>query len=412
MVESTTGQAFPLRIPEYSNYDGLEQQRSDYSSPSPVLPEKGSEYADRDVMNNARRQETIFGTIFQPSTTTLLVGDRLVHCRKYSYRPLRAGEIRLLLLGRSISRTSETVSGHSFPTIELVCVPLHEAPSFRAISYVWGSLQDVVSLHIGKGTFLNTTRNLAEALRNFRSKPGKVQYLWADQLCIDQGNLVERGIQVSMMSEIYGKAAKCVAWLGEEDKDTPLAFETIKCVKAAGWDLNQLPDAPVGQRLVQSKRWTVEAESKLPGIEDGLWYTLRRLLDREWFSRLWILQEVVIPRVVYFKCGRYSCSQNELYIAMFYLQQRLPSRADSSSEDLRRSGLMDVSQSGIESCNIVHRIRCVKRSAMPNQLLSTLLVESRARYQCSDPHDRVYALLGLWLPPTQEPLRRSLKAIA
>ncbi|MCJ1316840.1 hypothetical protein MMC15_002161 [Xylographa vitiligo] len=355
----------------------------------------GSEYANRNIEDNTGRQETIFGTIFQPSKKTLLVDDRLVQCRRYSYQPLRAGEIRLILIGRTASRTSEALSGEKFPTIELVCVPLRQTPSFRAISYAWGSLHDVVSLQVGKGSFLNTTRNLAQALRNFRSKPGEVQYLWADQLCIDQGNLVERGHQVGMMNQIYSKAAKCVAWLGEEDDDTLLAFETIKRVKATGWNLNPLPDAPVAQRLLQSKTLTAEAEFRLSILEDRQWYTLRRLLGREWFSRLWILQEVVIPRVVYFKCGRYSCSQNELYLATFYLQQMRSSRADSCSEGLRGSASIDMSPNGIESCSIVHRLRCMKRSAVPNQLLSTLLVESRAKYQCSNPHDRVYALLGL-----------------
>ncbi|MCJ1282213.1 hypothetical protein MMC26_001536 [Xylographa opegraphella] len=388
------GQA-PLRTLQWSNYNNLEQIRPNPPIPSRILSNTGFEYADKDTEDSARCQETIFGTIFQPVTKTLLVDDRLVNCRRYSYKPLRRGEIRLILLGRIALRTSEAIGGPNWPTIELVCVPLHEAPSFRAISYAWGPLDDIVSLQIGRRRFLNTTRNLAEGLRNFHSMPGKVQYLWADQLCIDQGNLVERGIQVSMMNEIYSEAAKCVAWLGAEDGDTLLAFETIRRVRATGWNLNPLPVAPVAQRLVRSRTWTAEAELKLWSVEDRLWHALRTLFDREWFSRLWILQEVVIPRVVYFKCGRYTCSQNDLYIATFYLQQMRPSIANSCSGDRLGRATMDVSPSGIQSCNVVHRLRCVKRSAIPSQLFSTLLVESRAKYGCSDAHDRVYALLGL-----------------
>ncbi|MCJ1389668.1 hypothetical protein MMC18_002525 [Xylographa bjoerkii] len=395
MISITTGPARALSTPHDSTLNDLEQLRSDGLSLIPVVSKGSSDHADRNIENYARRQETKFNTIFQPSTKPLLVDDQHVQCRRYIYRPLREGEIRLLLLGRSTSRTVEAGIRYSLPTIKLVCVPLNRAPTFRAISYAWGSFHDVVLIHIGKGSFLNTTRNLAQALGNFRLIPGEVHYLWADQLCIDQGNLIERELQVGMMNKIYSKAAKCVAWLGEADDDTLSAFETIKSVKAAGWKLNALPDAPARQRIVQSKTWTAEAASKLPSFEDRSWTTLRSLLDREWFSRLWILQEVVIPRVVYFKCGRYSCTQNELYTAAFYLQQICTDTANPCREGLRRNTAMHVSPSGIESCNIVGRLRCVKQSAIPNQFLSTLLVESRARYQCSDAHDRVYALLGL-----------------
>lgn len=53
------------------------------------------------------------------------------------------------------------------------------------------------------------TENLDEALRHLRY-PDRPRHMWIDSLCIDQGNMEERGRQVGNMSHIYWNAPRVV----------------------------------------------------------------------------------------------------------------------------------------------------------------------------------------------------------
>ncbi len=52
--------------------------------------------------------------------------------------------------------------------------------------------------------------------------------LWADQLCINKYDLLERGNQVRMMNRIFENASQTIVWLGEEDEATSTVFELAK----------------------------------------------------------------------------------------------------------------------------------------------------------------------------------------
>ena len=40
--------------------------------------------------------------------------------------------------------------------------------------------------------------------------------VWADGICINQGDVHEKEAQVQLMGDIYSKAEKTIVWLGEE----------------------------------------------------------------------------------------------------------------------------------------------------------------------------------------------------
>jgi hypothetical protein len=41
-----------------------------------------------------------------------------------------------------------------------------------------------------------------------------IRTLWADALCINQQDRVEKALQVSMMARIYTQCKQCLLWLG------------------------------------------------------------------------------------------------------------------------------------------------------------------------------------------------------
>lgn len=84
--------------------------------------------------------------------------------------------------------------------------------NYEALSYEWGSPLDEVDILLN-GYKFTVRRNLYNALCHLRS-PEHDRVFWIDQLCINQGNLPERGHQVRQMSQIYNSARGVVVWLG------------------------------------------------------------------------------------------------------------------------------------------------------------------------------------------------------
>jgi hypothetical protein len=107
----------------------------------------------------------------------------------------------------------------AFPTDPLCCnleiSSLDDKPSFYAISYVWGDVNDMLSITVN-GAELSIIRNLAVALRRLRTeKPAGRIRLWADALCINQSSIDEKTHQVGLMRDIYSSCREVFVTLGD-----------------------------------------------------------------------------------------------------------------------------------------------------------------------------------------------------
>lgn len=100
------------------------------------------------------------------------------------------------------------------------------ANRFEALSYVWGGAETPCSITVNN-IRLPIGRNLYTALRHLRSRHRK-KLLWVDAICINQGDAVEKAVQVAQMSKVYARAWRVTAWLGSdsqsEDGRLALAF--------------------------------------------------------------------------------------------------------------------------------------------------------------------------------------------
>jgi hypothetical protein len=74
------------------------------------------------------------------------------------------------------------------------------------------------------------TPNLEAAFRHIRL-PTSLRIVWTDAICINQKDKVEKAQQIRYMRDIYLKAQRVVAWLGEE-KDT---IKALKFLDAMSW---------------------------------------------------------------------------------------------------------------------------------------------------------------------------------
>jgi hypothetical protein len=126
-------------------------------------------------------------------------------------------EIRLIKLSPSFVKATSTTRSNSkgrWPrimqfrtqTYSLDALKNSDEIWFNAISYTWGSPVRKKPVELN-GTIVQVSENLEAALRHFTSRQEVETLLfWADALCIDQGNKVEKSWQVRLMREIYESA--------------------------------------------------------------------------------------------------------------------------------------------------------------------------------------------------------------
>lgn len=108
--------------------------------------------------------------------------------------------------------------------------------------------------------------------------------LWVDALCINQADPQEKARQIPRMKEIYGFTSQVLAWLGENppDDDALLLRATDHHSRRA---MSALSGGFYGNKLRLHLLNTV-----------GCMEAVDRMLQRPWFSRVWVVQEVTLPR--------------------------------------------------------------------------------------------------------------------
>ncbi|ENH73416.1 Heterokaryon incompatibility protein 6, OR allele [Fusarium oxysporum f. sp. cubense race 1] len=90
-----------------------------------------------------------------------------------------------------------------------------EAPTYEALSYVWGSSERNKHMQCNDQAFM-ITDSLDLALRRLGLISG-LRCLWIGQICIGQPFLEERSEQFSIMRDIYSGATLVNAWLDPAD---------------------------------------------------------------------------------------------------------------------------------------------------------------------------------------------------
>jgi hypothetical protein len=153
---------------------------------------------------------------------------------------------------------------------------------YAALSYVWGDSTSTNQIVInGKTTPVG--RNLEIALRALSKQPVFQDglKLWVDAICINQGDGQEQGHQIGKMRDIYGNAQTVIGWLGEENNNSDKAIDLIQAMCHASTDNH-------GEEIEAKLRIDPEY------LGSGCWVALHDLMLRDFWFRLWIIQEIVL----------------------------------------------------------------------------------------------------------------------
>lgn len=174
---------------------------------------------------------------------------------------------------------------------------------FEALSYTWGDAKERHWITID-GKAIDVTPNLLGALQQFR-QPDQDRLVWVDAVCINQQDIPERGSQVLLMDLVYKRAARVLIWLGVAYSQSNLAFELIKKI-AAVMDVDRKSHSEGNNGGGIYHKYIMQqdlVERGLPHHNDPAWLALDALFWRQWFLRVWVVQEVCVPETAIVVCG-------------------------------------------------------------------------------------------------------------
>lgn len=350
--------------------------------------------------------------------------------QRYRYDPLPQPDCIRLLDVRS-----STVNSY----IPLLTFRIGDCPPYAALSYTWGApleTADSKAAYQGQRRILRiqdgrkqgvlfVDRNLFDAFIAIRTNRW-AEFLWADGVCIDQENDLEKEYQVPLMGEIYSSCQKAIAWLGHDSLHAREFHNLHTIIKDAVARQMPLWHGTKPQFLaVQSVE---ELDSRLGiNIPIAWWNSYCKFLEqRRWFSRAWVKQEVALPPELEVSFNIFTLNWNDLGVVTSFLKTSLGAKLQylRSPSSTRRAQPI-----GFEIMHLATlRFQCQRggptvSEPLPGDLNPTLqektgartdrqlccayLEETIERIRGSDatqPKDKVYAILGIFKKFNQSPL--------
>ncbi|KAI2635778.1 heterokaryon incompatibility protein-domain-containing protein [Hypomontagnella submonticulosa] len=306
----------------------------------------------------------------------------------YKYPPLPKGHARFLRLGGLGPHPLAYLESHS----------LENPPPYIAISYCWDPSSARRAMFLDSNSF-SVSETVLEVLNQVQASQHATntkQLLWIDQICINQGDPDEKLDQIYRMGEIYSKAEKVFIWLGPTANNSDVALENMGRMLDEVLAINQ---------AILSRQDIPDDTVAVINADHGKMYG--HLLSRQWFRRLWTVQEALLARKLVVMCG-YREVDFELLVELAY--------------QLLMYGSMDLIQppgiSGEELSTVITGVFNLNAlrlpTASPDEVLKglemdkfrSLVTEARSR-QVTMPDDRVFALMGV--APRQ--VRESMAAV-
>jgi hypothetical protein len=283
----------------------------------------------------------------------------------FEYSALNAAnkEIRLLTL-ESINDLGDVICS-------LKPASLHSSNlEFLALSYTWGTAEAADYIHVNGQVFW-VRPNLYDFFTGSAASQLVGHSIFIDAICINQGNQVEKAEQIQHMREIYSKATSVIAWLGAAD----------------------------------------DGGDNEPDVED--------VISRDFWSRLWIVQEVVLAQDLTIQYGDYAFKPEEL---MEHDDTTVDNAFETTrafvgaSEMMEEIGLGGVAESGLNKFGILGDDAKERETIFNASRATRILAERRNRHRSAgkmelprlhqaitifgshkrtDSKDGVFGLLGL-----------------
>lgn len=243
-------------------------------------------------------------------------------------------------------------------------------PPYKAVSWCWGDTTQRSSIVI-HDQIVDIPQS-AEMTLGYICLVHGHEHVWLDAICINQQNLLECGKQVAMMQEIYSRATEVLVWLGEPKPDNLEYSELYRveglcreCYEHAGSDdLVSLFWGPDGRPRYTDKESLMTLEPDVYSVP--------------WFTRLWVVQEVMLNAEVTCYYGRATISWAKLSLAAQWLWFKR----------YRRDRMLQEASPGIESASQIWRYTHRGYDFMN-------LLDMSIKLRTTKPVDKIYGIHGL-----------------
>lgn len=294
--------------------------------------------------------------------------------------------------------------------------PKVAAPKYIAISYTWGHPTSTASIRLN-GKRAVVRQNCRDVLRQAYAHDAD-QYYWVDALCINQKNLEEKSDQVATMGSTYANAIRVLACVGPTFSDSGFFFDFLnhqaKMLTSAGQSTKggffHLSAASYNQLrslgAISGRRLQMSVDMWLFSVKE---HTFRRigkclsyLLGREYFSRVWIVQEMFMASQVIICCGQHAVPVDVLIGLVGTLKRGFSSLASGRISTRPLKGLLNDAFWGD-----IKRVEEVLLSGPAIAILRFASISNEHRFEadplldlmsklgCEDPRDRIFGALSL-----------------
>lgn len=377
----------------------------------------------------------------------------------FIHRPLSQSnrEIRLVrILGCESCTPSPASSSPEKISLQLRHASLNDdSIEYTAVSYTWNSSNSSSASHSSSAKEISIDGlpfpvriNLHDALLQFR-RDGVGSWLWIDAICIRQADDAEKAWQLMEMRHVFGRARVVYLWLGRGCAESDLAMNFVARVgpRAVGCNAARLAmyGDEEGRELLAGVAAVVRARedargggvgvvgsgldeflydllsendlSPEHGRESALIDGLKNILVRDYWHRVWIIQEVALAKEAVVVVGgkRVPLDIFDAVFVAIWHGRRLGLRY--LRPEWRRFGWhLGGTLYDIKSLDIRRQLRYKSAAAAATQettsvrLLNILWDNGsaafRPHYTATDPRDIFFGLLGIL--PRQE--RHNIRA--
>lgn len=254
-------------------------------------------------------------------------------------------------------------------------------------------------LLVCNGKILRIQPNLYDFLLRLRQQRRRFP-LWIDAICINQDETIEQArkekySQILLMREIYGSAIRVLVWLGESSNIYKTLPSIIEEIPQLTFHYENFQEENHILRL-KNNLSVVEAMVKIFGLDGSLWtilqtayrratiYDFFKLANRDYFQRVWVVQELVLARELHFFVGALQFSR-ETILKGHQIVATLNSQPTLTSSDLQRTGFLALP----------HIMKSREDHQQGNSWsVDDFLLLLRDRV-AARPEDKVFSILGL-----------------
>jgi hypothetical protein len=248
-------------------------------------------------------------------------------------------------------------------------------------------IHDAASLQTGDDKPVTSSRN-------------STKWVWADAICINQDDIIERNSQVQLMSDVYSTATGVAIWLGADPEGHAQdAFAAIELIALFLSTYQKFATDMRNKGIVWNNQGRghftfelCEALLKSKSIENP-WPSLRTVFMVAYWTRIWCVQEVYLAheQTLFFGAaelnGRSLSAFTDWYVREDY--RRILGASESRTKEQIALGDSCISQAWT---TFNHQTRNAKDLF--------LVCHDFHNLHATNPRDKVYGVLGMWRPPS------------